>query len=72
MRRKPSSSLAKLKGLGLEGNLLVITDELTENLYLSSKRRLPNVLVAEAQEGDPVSLIRFAQGAGHQERRGKV
>ena len=50
----------KLKNLGLEGNLLVITDTLTENLYLSS-RNLPNVLVLEAQEADPVSLVRFAK-----------
>jgi len=48
----------KLKGMGLEGNLLVVTDELNENLYLSS-RNLPNVLVLEAQEADPVSLVRF-------------
>jgi large subunit ribosomal protein L4 len=48
----------KLKGLGLEERLLVITDQLDENLYLSS-RNLPNVLVLEAQEADPVSLIRF-------------
>jgi hypothetical protein len=46
--------------MGLEGNLLVITDELNENLYLSS-RNLPNVLVLEAQEADPVSLVRFAK-----------
>lgn len=51
---------AKLKGMGLEGNLLVVTDELNENLYLSS-RNLPNVLVLEAQEADPVSLVRFAK-----------
>ena len=57
---KTKQFTAKLKGLGLEGNLLVITDELTENLYLSS-RNLPNVLVLEAQEADPVSLIRFAK-----------
>ncbi len=57
---KTKQFTAKLKGLGLEGNLLVITDELTENLYLSS-RNLPNVLVLEAQETDPVSLIRFAK-----------
>jgi large subunit ribosomal protein L4 len=50
----------KLKSMGLEGNLLVITDELNENLYLSS-RNLPNVLVLEAQEADPVSLVRFAK-----------
>jgi hypothetical protein len=39
----------KLKGMGLEGNLLVITDALDENLYLSS-RNLPNVLVLEARK----------------------
>jgi large subunit ribosomal protein L4 len=48
----------KLKGMGLEDHLLVITDQLDENLYLSS-RNLPRVLVLEAQEADPVSLIRF-------------
>ena len=47
-----------LKAMGLEDRLLVITDELDENLYLSS-RNLPNVLVLEAQEADPVSLVRF-------------
>ena len=50
----------KLKDMGLDGNLLVITDALDENLYLSS-RNLPNVLVLEAQEADPVSLVRFAK-----------
>lgn len=44
--------------MGLDQNLLVITGDLTENLYLSS-RNLPNVLVLEAQEADPVSLVRF-------------
>ena len=48
----------KLKGMGLDDRLLVITDRLDENLYLSS-RNLPNVLVLEAHETDPVSLIRF-------------
>ena len=48
----------KIKGMGLDGQLLVITDELTENLYLAS-RNLPTVLVLEAQEADPVSLVRF-------------
>jgi len=48
----------KLKSLGLDQNLLVITGNLNENLYLSS-RNLPNVLVLEAQETDPVSLVRF-------------
>ncbi|MDR2165022.1 MAG: 50S ribosomal protein L4 [Zoogloeaceae bacterium] len=48
----------KLKGMGLDARLLVITDQLDENLYLSS-RNLPNVLVLEAKETDPVSLVRF-------------
>lgn len=47
----------KLKSLGLESGL-VITDDLNENLYLSS-RNLRHVLVLEAHETDPVSLVRF-------------
>lgn len=47
----------KLKGMGLD-SVLVITDELDENLFLSS-RNLNEVLVLEVQEADPVSLVRF-------------
>jgi large subunit ribosomal protein L4 len=47
----------KIKGLGLD-SALVITDNLDENVYLAS-RNLPNVLVLEVTEADPVSLIRF-------------
>lgn len=47
----------KLKGMGLD-SVLVITDELDENLLLSS-RNLHNVLVLDVQEADPVSLVRF-------------
>ena len=47
----------KIKSMGF-ASLLVITDELDENLYLSS-RNLPNVLVLEVHEADPLSLIRF-------------
>ena len=47
----------KIKGMGLE-SVLVITDNLDENLYLSS-RNLPNVLVLEVNETDPVSLVRI-------------
>ena len=36
----------KLKALGLTGTVLVITDKVDENLFLSS-RNLPNVLVIE-------------------------
>lgn len=49
----------KIKGLGLQKNILIITDELDENLYLSS-RNLPNVLVLEVMQADPVSLVRFS------------
>ncbi|GHU32192.1 50S ribosomal protein L4 [Betaproteobacteria bacterium] len=47
----------KLKGLGLD-SALVITDDLDENLFLSS-RNLYDVLVLDVNETDPVSLVRF-------------
>jgi large subunit ribosomal protein L4 len=49
----------KIKTLGFAGErVLIITDSIDENLYLSS-RNLPNVLVVEAHQADPVSLVRF-------------
>jgi len=49
----------KIKGMGLDsGRVLIITDSVDENLYLSA-RNLPNVLVLEANQADPVSLVRF-------------
>lgn len=51
---------SKLKSMGLESSVLVITDQLDENLFLSS-RNLHNVLVLEAHEADPVSLIGFGK-----------
>ncbi|CAB1370290.1 50S ribosomal protein L4 [Denitratisoma oestradiolicum] len=47
----------KLKGMGID-SALVITESLDDNLLLAS-RNLPNVLVVEAHQADPVSLIRF-------------
>lgn len=47
----------KLKGMGLD-SVLVITDQMDENLFLSS-RNLHQVLVLEVSEADPVSLVRF-------------
>ena len=47
----------KIKGMGYD-SVLVITDSLEENVFLAS-RNLPNVLVVEVNEADPVSLIRF-------------
>ncbi len=49
----------KLRSMGLE-EVLILTDELDDNLYLSS-RNLPNVMVLEARHADPVSLMRFAK-----------
>jgi large subunit ribosomal protein L4 len=47
----------KLKNMGL-GEVMLITDKIDENLYLSS-RNLPNVMVVEVGRADPVSLLRF-------------
>ena len=47
----------KLKEFGF-GSVLVITDSFDENLYLAS-RNLPNVLVVEPHQADPVSLVHF-------------
>ncbi|RJX32378.1 MAG: 50S ribosomal protein L4 [Oxalobacter sp.] len=47
----------KLKGMGLD-SVMLITDDFNENLYLAS-RNLPNVLVVEPREADPVSLVYY-------------
>ena len=47
----------KLKDMGFD-DVMIITDNLDENLYLSS-RNLPNVCVVKPGQADPVSLIRF-------------
>jgi large subunit ribosomal protein L4 len=48
----------KMKGYGFDGTVLVVTDKLDDNTYLGS-RNLPNVLVLETREVDPVTLVRF-------------
>jgi len=49
----------RMKSLGMDADrVLIITDNFDENLYLSS-RNLPHVLVVEAHQADPVSLVRF-------------
>jgi large subunit ribosomal protein L4 len=49
----------KLKAMGLGSDpVLLVTDSLDDNLALAS-RNLPNVLVLEAHQADPVSLVRF-------------
>ena len=47
----------KLKALQLD-NVLIVSDEVSENLYLSA-RNLPNVDVRDVNAADPVSLVRF-------------
>ena len=47
----------QVKNFGLE-QVLFVTKQLDENVYLSS-RNLPNVLVLEAQQIDPYSLLRY-------------
>ncbi len=47
----------KLKAMGIE-SVLVVTDAMDDNLMLAS-RNLPNVLIVEPQQADPVSLVRF-------------
>lgn len=54
---KTKAFAEKLAGLQLD-NVLIVTHELDENLYLAS-RNLPNVLVLEPSAADPVSLVRF-------------
>jgi large subunit ribosomal protein L4 len=55
---KTKAFVQKVKALGLPGTLLVVTDKLDDNLFLSS-RNLSDVLVLETREVDPVSLVRF-------------
>ena len=56
----PKSKLfaQKIKALGLSGTVLVVTDKIDANLRLSA-RNLQRLLVLEAREVDPVSLVRF-------------
>jgi large subunit ribosomal protein L4 len=49
----------KIKGMGLD-SVLVITDSIDDNLLLAS-RNLPNILVLEAHQADPITLIRFSK-----------
>jgi large subunit ribosomal protein L4 len=50
---------AKINDMGLkDARVMIITDNIDENMYLAS-RNLPNVLVVEVHQADPVSLVRF-------------
>lgn len=48
----------KIKGMGMDNRVLIITSEVDDNLWLSS-RNLHNVLVLEPHQADPWSLVRF-------------
>jgi large subunit ribosomal protein L4 len=54
---KTKTLAGKLRQMGL-GDVLILTEAIDQNLYLSS-RNLPNVMVLEARHADPVSLMRF-------------
>ncbi|MCX5592371.1 50S ribosomal protein L4 [Alcaligenes endophyticus] len=56
----PKTRLAanKLKDLGMEESVLIITDALDENVYLAT-RNLPHVAVIEPRYADPLSLIHY-------------
>ncbi|MBX3616450.1 50S ribosomal protein L4 [Nitrosomonas sp.] len=49
--------IKKIASLGVK-EVMVITHEIDENLYLSS-RNVPQVSVVEVQNADPVSLLKF-------------
>ena len=48
---------SKLKAMGLD-SVLLITDDMSENLFLAS-RNLVNVLVVEPRHADPLALVQF-------------
>jgi large subunit ribosomal protein L4 len=48
-----------LKGMGFD-KVMIITDQMDDNLYLSS-RNLPNVYVTDVHFADPVNLVHFPQ-----------
>ena len=56
IRPKTSGLIAKLKGLEVGRRPLIVTEDATENLYLSA-RNLPYVEVRDVQGLDPVSLV---------------
>ncbi|HEV3239434.1 MAG TPA: 50S ribosomal protein L4 [Casimicrobiaceae bacterium] len=55
---KTKQFVQKIRAFGLSGTVLVVTDKVHPNVLLSS-RNLAEVLVLEAKEVDPVSLVRF-------------
>ncbi|MGB9430480.1 MAG: 50S ribosomal protein L4 [Gammaproteobacteria bacterium] len=55
---KTKQLLGKLKELGLNDNVLIVTEQVDEKLYLAS-RNLPNVEVRDVTGLDPVSLVGY-------------
>lgn len=54
---KTRAMVSKLRDMGLD-NVLIVTEEVTEALYLSA-RNLPNVDIRDTAAVDPVSLVGF-------------
>lgn len=54
---KTKAFAEQVRNLGMD-QVLFVTKQFDENVYLSS-RNLPNVLVLEATQADPYSLLRF-------------
>lgn len=54
---KTRALVEKLEALGL-GEVMLITHEIDDNLYLSS-RNIPGISVVEVKNVDPVSLLRY-------------
>lgn len=54
---KTKELAAQLKGLGL-GNVLIVTEDLTDNLFLSA-RNIKGVGICEAGYVDPLNLVRY-------------
>lgn len=50
----------KLKGMGFSDRVMIVTDNLDDNLWMSS-RNLPNVLIVEPRHIDPVSMVRYGR-----------
>ncbi|MGH8321782.1 MAG: 50S ribosomal protein L4 [Gammaproteobacteria bacterium] len=55
---KTKQLVGKLKELGLNDNVLIVTEQVDEKLYLAS-RNLPNVDVRDVTGLDPVSLVGY-------------
>ncbi|NOT17897.1 MAG: 50S ribosomal protein L4 [Sulfuriferula sp.] len=51
---------AKLKAMGFDKRVLIVTDDLSDDLWMAS-RNLPNVMIVEPRHIDPVSMVRFGR-----------